>query len=77
MGILIMSGTGGALFDPRSSSELITLLRRLREDRPYRDELAAQAVRRASDFSWETTARRTLEVYAEAKEKMTRAPRPT
>jgi glycosyltransferase involved in cell wall biosynthesis len=60
--------TGGAalLFDPHDSDELARLLLRLLGDEGERRELSAAGLRRASEFSWERTARETLEVYGEA-----------
>ncbi len=60
--------TGGAarLFDPHSTDELARVMIELMEDENARVQLAAGGRRHAAQFSWERTARMTLEVYGEA-----------
>jgi glycosyltransferase involved in cell wall biosynthesis len=60
--------TAGAarLFNPRDPSELARALVELLDDEAARRELSDAGLRRAAQFSWERTARMTLEVYAEA-----------
>jgi glycosyltransferase involved in cell wall biosynthesis len=61
--------TGGAalLVNPKDTSELARALATLLEDEGARRRLSEAGLRRASEFSWERTARMTLEVYAEAR----------
>jgi glycosyltransferase involved in cell wall biosynthesis len=60
--------TGGAarLVNPLDASELARVLLELLDDEGARRELSQAGLRRATEFSWERTARATLEVYAEA-----------
>ncbi len=60
--------TGGAarLFDPSNTEELTCLLLELLDDEAARRALSEAGLRRARDFSWEKTARATLDVYREA-----------
>ncbi len=60
--------TGGAarLFDPTRAEELTRLLLELVDDGAARRALSEAGLRRALDFSWEKTARSTLDVYREA-----------
>jgi glycosyltransferase involved in cell wall biosynthesis len=60
--------TNGAarLFRPSDTSELACALVELLDDEDARRELSRAGLRRAAEFSWERTARSTLEVYAEA-----------
>jgi glycosyltransferase involved in cell wall biosynthesis len=60
--------TGGAarLFNPRDTSELARALLELLDEEGARRELSQAGLRRAAEFSWERTARMTLEVYGEA-----------
>lgn len=60
--------TGGAalLFDPQSVTELTQNILELLGNENARRELSAAGQRRAAEFSWERTARQTLQVYAEA-----------
>jgi len=60
--------TGGAarLFDPRDTRELAHALLDLLGNEAARRALSEAGLRRAAHFSWERTARSTLDVYAEA-----------
>ena len=60
--------TGGAarLFDPRDARALARELLRLLDDEGARRSLSEAGLRRAAHFSWERTARATLDVYGEA-----------
>jgi alpha-1,3-rhamnosyl/mannosyltransferase len=60
--------TAGAarLFDPRDASALARTLLELLDDDDARRALSEAGLRRARHFSWERTARATLDVYAEA-----------
>lgn len=50
-------------FDPHDLDSVIDSLARLLEDQPLRQRLVEQARRRADDFTWEKTARKTAQVY--------------
>jgi glycosyltransferase involved in cell wall biosynthesis len=52
-----------AYFDPRSVSDLVTALEHTLRDPSIRTKLVELGSTRASEFSWDLTARRTLEVY--------------
>ena len=70
--------TGGAalLFDPRKVGELIQKILKLLDDEDgenARRALSAAGERRAAEFSWERTARETLQVYAEAAKRFGRS----
>lgn len=60
--------TGGAarLFDSRDTADLARALLELLGDENARRALADAGLKRAAHFSWQRTARATLEVYAEA-----------
>ncbi len=60
--------TAGAarLFDPRDHGQLARTLLELLDDDAARRALSEAGLRRAAHFSWERTARATLDVYAEA-----------
>ncbi|HEX8722332.1 MAG TPA: glycosyltransferase family 1 protein [Pyrinomonadaceae bacterium] len=63
--------TGGAahLFDPRDPAALTRTLLELLDDARARRALSEAGVRRAARFSWERTARATLDVYREVLER--------
>ncbi len=58
--------TGGAawLFDPRRPPDLAEKLVQLLDDRDAARKLSEDGKRRAAQFSWERTARETMDVYA-------------
>jgi len=56
-------GDGGDTFSPTQTDALVQQLRRVRHDTQYRQQLAARALLRIKDFSWQNTARSTYEVY--------------
>jgi len=60
--------TGGAalLVNPRDPADIARALLELLDDERTRRELSDAGLRRAADFSWERTARTTLDVYGEA-----------
>ena len=60
--------TAGAahLFDPRDHGQLARALLELLDDGAARRALSAAGLSRAAHFSWQRTARATLDVYAEA-----------
>ena len=59
-------GDGGLLLDPHRSSEWADAFAMLALDPDRRGQLRAKGLLRARQFSWETTARRTLDVYRTA-----------
>jgi glycosyltransferase involved in cell wall biosynthesis len=67
--------TGGAarLFNPRDTAELARALIELLDDEGARRKLSEAGRRRAADFSWERTARMTLDVYAETMKRRMKA----
>ncbi|HEX8352787.1 MAG TPA: glycosyltransferase family 1 protein [Pyrinomonadaceae bacterium] len=60
---------GARLFDPRDASALARTLLELLDHEPARRALSEAGLARAAHFSWERTARATLDVYAEALER--------
>lgn len=67
--------TGGAalLFDPGSVGELTQNILGLLQDENARRELSTAGQRRAAKFSWERTARETLQVYVAAAKRFSRS----
>jgi glycosyltransferase involved in cell wall biosynthesis len=59
--------TGGAalLIDPESSAAIAAAMKSLHRDPALRESLGRQGRARAEQFTWERTARETVEVYAE------------
>ena len=60
-------GAAALLFDPKSVGELTRNILKLLENENARREATTAGLRRAAEFSWEKTARQTLQVYAEAR----------
>jgi glycosyltransferase involved in cell wall biosynthesis len=56
-------GDAGLVFDVEEPRQLAHALRMVLEDESLRMHLSRQALRRASQFSWERAARETLDVY--------------
>ena len=56
-------GDAGLLLPPRDVRGWVTTLDRVLDDGQLRSDLSARGVSRARLFSWDTAARRTLEVY--------------
>jgi glycosyltransferase involved in cell wall biosynthesis len=54
------------LFDPSDEQAIAAAVRRLLEDEPLRERLRALGATRAEQFTWERTARLTLDSYARA-----------
>src|SRR5262245_7737741 len=61
------------LVDPRSVREITDALGRVAEDEGFRRLLSSSGLKRAAEFSWENTARLTLDAYREVVE---RRPKP-
>jgi glycosyltransferase involved in cell wall biosynthesis len=59
-----VAGDAALLFDPRSPEQLAGALRRLLDDDGLRERLREAGRARAREFTWERTARMTLDVYA-------------
>jgi glycosyltransferase involved in cell wall biosynthesis len=62
-------GNAARLFAPESAGELAQHIIALLADETLRRHLSALGRERAAEFSWEQTARKTLEIYREAKER--------
>jgi glycosyltransferase involved in cell wall biosynthesis len=61
-----VAGDAALLFDPREEMAIAEALRELLEDRALGDRLRARGLDRADQFTWERTARLTLESYGRA-----------
>jgi glycosyltransferase involved in cell wall biosynthesis len=61
-----VAGDAALLFDPLDESAIADSLRRLLDDLVLRERLRARGLERAREFTWERTARRTLESYGRA-----------
>lgn len=59
-----VAGEAALLVDPGSVEELTRVMRRVLESKQLRDELRTKGPKQAAKFSWERTARQTLDVYA-------------
>ena len=60
-----VAGDAALRFDPADGAALEDAMVRVTEDARLRDELAAAGPRRAARFTWEATARATLEALSE------------
>jgi alpha-1,3-rhamnosyl/mannosyltransferase len=56
-------GDAALLFDPRNVDAIAGALTRMLEDAVLRDDLRRRGALQASRFSWDRTARETLDVY--------------
>jgi glycosyltransferase involved in cell wall biosynthesis len=56
-------GDAGLMVDPFDEAEIASALARLIDNPDLRDQLRVKGLKRAAQFSWHDTARRTLEVY--------------
>jgi glycosyltransferase involved in cell wall biosynthesis len=56
-------GDAGMLVDPNDISELAVSMHRVLTEDKLREEMIQKGLARAAVFSWEKTARNTLEVY--------------
>lgn len=61
-----VAGEAALLFDPRDRASIAAALRRLLNDEVLRERLRVLGTQRAREFTWERTARLTLESYARA-----------
>lgn len=61
-----VAGEAALLFDPFDVDSLVETLKRTLNDADCRAELSARGLQRASEFSWQTTARLTLAAYEKA-----------
>ncbi len=60
-----IAGEGGSLVDPNNIDELAYQFERLTTNSQGYDELQSKGTSRAKEFDWETTARKTWELYNE------------
>jgi glycosyltransferase involved in cell wall biosynthesis len=61
-----IAGGAALLFDPHSEEEIAEAAQRLVEDEETRQALRQRGLERAQEFSWQKTARETLQVYSKA-----------
>ncbi len=61
-----VAGEAALLFDPYDEDAIARSLRRLLDDEALREQLRARGLARASEFTWQRTARLTLESYRRA-----------
>jgi glycosyltransferase involved in cell wall biosynthesis len=61
-----VAGPAAILVDPGDCRELAAAVQRLAADPALRREMSVKGTRQAGSFSWEGTARRTLQVYQDA-----------
>jgi glycosyltransferase involved in cell wall biosynthesis len=60
-----VAGKAALLVDPTDEDAVTDALRRLLTDAQLRVDLSRRGLERAAGFSWEATARATLDVYRE------------
>jgi alpha-1,3-rhamnosyl/mannosyltransferase len=58
-----VAGDAALLFDPHNEAAIAEALRRLLDDSALREQLRARGLARVAEFTWERTARLTLESY--------------
>ena len=58
-----VAGDAALLFDPHNEAAIAEALRRLLDDFALREQLATRGLARVAEFTWERTARLTLESY--------------
>ena len=61
-----VAGDAALMFDPHSPAQIAAALGRLLSDAALRDDLRERGLSRAGEFTWQRTARLTLESYARA-----------
>ena len=59
-----VAGDAAVLVDPRDANGLAAAIARVLRDEALRDRLRGAGLARVREFSWEATARRTLDAYA-------------
>ena len=60
-----VSGGAALLFNPHDDEELSRAILRVTQDSQLRDDLVRRGLARAREFTWERTARETLDVFKE------------
>jgi len=58
-----VTGAAAELVDPDNTGAIVSAMMKIRNDRKFRAEMVEKGKRRAALFSWERTARMTLECY--------------
>lgn len=58
-----VAGDAAVFVDPKNIEELASAIERVTGDRALREDLRKLGLARAAEFSWDETARKTLEVY--------------
>jgi glycosyltransferase involved in cell wall biosynthesis len=58
-----VAGDAGVMFDPKSAEDMAEKISSVWGDRGLRQEMRAKGLERVKLFSWENTARQTLDVY--------------
>jgi glycosyltransferase involved in cell wall biosynthesis len=61
-----VAGEAALMFDPHDKVAIADAIERLLSDRPEAERLRARGLERAREFTWERTARMTLESYGRA-----------
>jgi alpha-1,3-rhamnosyl/mannosyltransferase len=61
-----VAGNAALMFDPHDEAAIATAIERLLSDQAEADRLRARGIERARQFTWERTARLTLESYRRA-----------
>jgi glycosyltransferase involved in cell wall biosynthesis len=61
-----VAGDAALLFDPRDPAAIASAITRLLDDTQLRERLSRRGLQRAQEFTWQRTARATLESYARA-----------
>jgi glycosyltransferase involved in cell wall biosynthesis len=61
-----VAGDAALMFDPHDAAVIARALRRLLDDEPLRERLRTLGAQRAQQFTWQHTARLTLDSYARA-----------
>jgi len=56
-------GAAALLVDPGDTGELADAMGRIVDDEPLREDLRERGLKQAQGFSWDETARMTVEVY--------------
>jgi len=58
-----VAGNAALFFDPKSSKDLSEKMNMLIDNKPLREKYVKKGINRAKDFSWEKTAKSTLDIY--------------